>query len=110
MERNKRSSETHHIHIAKKQLDIPQSDAYSVNFVKMEGLGNDFVIIDGRSPDFGQLSRKQICWISNRNVGVGCDTLIVLKAVTSKDAIVKIDIYNCDGMLVEACGNATRCV
>ncbi len=80
-----------------------------INFIKMHGLGNDFVIIDNRTYIFPKDSSviKKIC---NRKKGVGCDQLILIEKSLEKIADVKIVIYNCNGSEVETCGNATRCV
>ena len=78
-------------------------------FLKMHGLGNDFVILDGRmSPLDLSLERRRT--ISHRQLGVGCDQLIVLEKPTDREADVFMRIYNPDGSEAGACGNATRCV
>ncbi len=79
-----------------------------LSFIKMHGLGNDFVIIDGRDslPD---LSEKAIQAIADRHKGVGFDQLIILEP-TAAEADVFMRIYNADGSESGACGNATRCV
>ncbi len=76
-------------------------------FIKMHGLGNDFVIIDGREhlPD---LSPDALRAIGDRHRGVGYDQLVVLEPTTKADVFMRI--YNSDGTEAEACGNATRCV
>ena len=78
-------------------------------FVKMQGLGNDFVIIDARASRFVP-TPSQIVRLSDRRLGVGCDQLIVLLAPANDEADVHMRIFNADGSEVEACGNATRCV
>ena len=78
-------------------------------FIKMHGLGNDFVIIDGRGDGFS-LSRDAVRAIADRRRGVGCDQLIVMENPPSVDADVFMRIYNPDGSESGACGNATRCV
>lgn len=79
-----------------------------IPFIKMHGLGNDFVIIDGRAtlPD---LSGPALRAIADRHRGVGYDQLIVMEP-TAKNADIFMRIYNSDGSEAEACGNATRCV
>ncbi len=74
----------------------------------MHGLGNDFVILDARKTGF-QPTPDQIKRIADRNRGVGCDQLIVLKD-SAKAADLYMGIYNADGSEAAACGNATRCV
>jgi len=73
---------------------------------KMDGLGNDFVIIDQRNDQF-ELSNDQIKKICDRNF-IGCDQLIFIKKNKSTDA--GIEFYNSDGSTSGACGNGTRCV
>jgi diaminopimelate epimerase len=78
-------------------------------FLKMHGLGNDFVVIDARSAPFA-IDEARARAIADRRFGVGCDQLIVLRAPQSDAAEVFMQIVNADGGEVEACGNATRCV
>lgn len=78
-------------------------------FIKMHGLGNDFVIFDGRGGGFA-LNPPQIRQISDRRLGVGCDQLIVMEPPKNPSADVFMRIHNTDGSEAEACGNATRCV
>ncbi len=93
-------------------LDQNASNAYiagmsEIPFIKMHGLGNDFVILDGRkqAPELGVEALRAI---ADRNRGVGYDQLIVLEPTSN--ATVFMRIYNADGSEAEACGNATRCV
>jgi len=78
-------------------------------FLKMHGLGNDFVILDDRAGTLC-LSTQRISTIAHRQLGVGCDQLIVLEKPTEREADVFMRIYNPDGGEAGACGNATRCV
>lgn len=81
----------------------------SRDFLKMHGLGNDFVIIDGREDGF--LPDKDFCLrVADRHRGVGYDQLIILAKPKDPTADLYMHIYNCDGSLAGACGNATRCV
>ena len=73
---------------------------------KMDGLGNDFVIIDQRY-DHIELTNDQIKKICNRNF-IGCDQLIYIKKSKKIDA--DMEFYNSDGSVSGACGNGTRCV
>jgi diaminopimelate epimerase len=79
-------------------------------FHKMHGLGNDFVIINEQENQSLKLDESLIKLISDRNYGVGCDQLIVLKSGISNLYDVEMLIYNQDGSRAEACGNATRSV
>jgi diaminopimelate epimerase len=82
--------------------------AHQIPFRKMQALGNDFVILDGREQTIDFLDIDWRRKIANRNLGVGCDQLIVLRP--SDNADLKMVIYNQDGSEAGACGNATRCV
>jgi len=73
----------------------------------MHGLGNDFVILDGRE-DAIVMTAERARAIANRRTGVGCDQLIIL--TPSEAAELQMDIWNADGSIAEACGNASRCV
>jgi len=73
---------------------------------KMDGLGNDFVIIDQRHDQF-ELTNDQVKKICNRNF-IGCDQLIFIKKNEKIDA--NMEFYNSDGSTSGACGNGTRCV
>jgi diaminopimelate epimerase len=76
-------------------------------FVKMNGLGNDFVIVIAEGRPFDP-SPAEVRAIADRETGVGCDQLI---SVTRSDrAAVQMKIWNADGGEVGACGNASRCV
>lgn len=76
-------------------------------FVKMNGLGNDFVVVEARSRPF-EPTRDQARAIADRRAGVGCDQLIAIASSARADA--RMRIWNADGGEVEACGNAARCV
>lgn len=78
-------------------------------FLKMHGLGNDFVVLDARAAAL-DLTPERRRVIADRRLGVGCDQLIVLEPPTEREADVFMRIYNPDGGEAGACGNATRCV
>lgn len=79
-----------------------------INFVKMHGLGNDFVIIE-MTPEIFTLNLPNLAKaISDRRTGVGCDQFITYEKINDKE--YNIHIYNQDGSEAEACGNGTRCV
>ena len=73
---------------------------------KMDGLGNDFVIIDQRIQNYN-LTKDQIIKICDRKF-IGCDQLILIQKSDKKDA--GVEFYNSDGSISGACGNGTRCV
>jgi diaminopimelate epimerase len=78
-----------------------------LDFWKMQGLGNDFVILDRRSGKLS-LSPLQITRIADRRRGVGCDQLLCLEPSSRADIFMRV--YNADGSDVGACGNGTRAV
>ena len=79
-------------------------------FIKMHGLGNDFVVIDARERAL-RLSAAEATAIADRHSGVGCDQLLILeKPVKPNLADVFMRILNADGSEAGACGNGTRCV
>eukprot|EP00873_Tetraselmis_striata_P031873 jgi/Tetstr1/452137/TSEL_039173.t1 len=78
-------------------------------YLKMNGLGNDFVVLDARARKIA-LSRQQIIAISDRKTGIGCDQLIVMEPDAIEGVDVFMRIYNAEGGEVDACGNATRCI
>jgi diaminopimelate epimerase len=77
-------------------------------FLKMNGLGNDFVVLDTRARAL-VISADAARQIADRRQGVGCDQIIVLEQAEN-GADITMRIWNADGGEVEACGNATRCV
>ena len=80
-----------------------------VDFIKMHGLGNDFVVLDARAqPLPGTITPAIAAALADRRSGIGCDQLIVLEPSTDADFTMRI--YNNDGGEVAACGNATRAV
>ena len=79
-----------------------------VPFIKMHGLGNDFVVLDGRNDPVPQITSRIAAALADRNTGIGCDQLIAL--APSDTADFRMRIYNADGSEVGACGNATRAV
>ncbi len=84
-----------------------------IPFVKMHGLGNDFVIVDDRDGALshaGALERDTRAAMADRRRGIGCDQLLVLGKPSNGAGDVFMRVYNPDGGEVEACGNGTRCV
>jgi diaminopimelate epimerase len=79
-----------------------------LNFTKMHGAGNDFVVIDGVSQAVN-LSASQIRGIADRHFGVGCDQLLLVEKPQNPQADFRYRIFNADGGEVEQCGNGARC-
>ena len=82
-------------------------DAGEYSFRKMNGLGNDFVVLDSRARALA-LAPEIVRVIADRKEGIGCDQLIALEPSDKADVFMRI--WNADGGEVEACGNAARCV
>jgi diaminopimelate epimerase len=82
------------------------SQMTKIPFLKMSGAGNDFVIFDAREKAV-EFTPAQVQKIADRK-NVGCDQLIIIKNSSRADCLM--EIYNPDGSLAGACGNATRCV
>lgn len=78
-------------------------------FTKMQGAGNDFVVIDGVTQSV-DLSTAQLKRIANRRRGIGCDQILVLTPPDEPDADFRYAIYNADGSRAGQCGNGARCV
>ena len=81
----------------------------TIPFLKMHGLGNDFVVIDGRKTDVS-LTPEDVRAIADRRTGVGFDELMLIEPARSAGADIFLRIYNADGSESGACGNGTRCV
>jgi len=79
-----------------------------LEFTKMHGTGNDFVVINNIRQDVA-LSAAQIRHIADRHFGVGCDQLLLVEAAGRDDAEFRYRIFNADGGEVEQCGNGARC-
>ncbi|HLW11432.1 MAG TPA: diaminopimelate epimerase [Casimicrobiaceae bacterium] len=79
----------------------------TLRFTKMEGLGNDFVVVDATRSPF-VLTPAQIRLLANRRFGVGCDQVLVVEPAR-EDADFRYRIFNADGGEVEQCGNGARC-
>ena len=80
-----------------------------VPYLKMNGLGNDFVVVDARG-DGRRFTPEAVRAITDRVKGVGADQFIVMEKPAAAGVDVFMRIYNCDGGEIDACGNATRCV
>jgi diaminopimelate epimerase len=78
-------------------------------FIKMHGLGNDFVVLDARRAPIA-LSDAAARAIADRRTGVGCDQIIVIEPPRNGAAAAAMRIRNADGREVEACGNGARCL
>lgn len=79
-----------------------------LKFVKMQGLGNDFVVIDAVRQKV-QLSPEKIRFIADRHFGVGCDQVLLVESAHHAHADFRYRIFNADGSEVAQCGNGARC-
>ena len=79
-----------------------------LEFTKMSGAGNDFVLIDNRSRQI-KLTREQVIRVCHRHQGVGADGVMLLVPCASGKADWAWDFYNSDGSVAEMCGNGARC-
>ncbi len=79
-----------------------------LNFTKMQGTGNDFVVIDNFTTSV-QLSALQVKHIANRHFGIGCDQLLMVEKTNKPNVDFRYRIFNADGGEVQQCGNGARC-
>ena len=79
-----------------------------LKFLKMHGLGNDFVVLDGVRQPLA-LSPEQLRFLADRHFGVGCDQILLVEKATRADVDFRYRIFNSDGGEVEQCGNGARC-
>ncbi len=79
-----------------------------LEFTKMQGAGNDFVVLDCTMKPFS-LAKEQLRKIADRHLGVGCDQILVVEAPRANAADFRYRIFNADGGEVEQCGNGARC-
>jgi diaminopimelate epimerase len=79
-----------------------------IEFTKMHGLGNDFVVIDAINQDVA-LTDNQVRFIADRHFGIGCDQLLLVERPGLAGAEFRYRIYNADGSEVQQCGNGARC-
>ena len=79
-----------------------------IQFTKMQGLGNDFVVIDAINQIIS-LSTEQIRFMADRHFGIGFDQLLLVEKPVSANADFKYRIFNADGSEVSQCGNGARC-
>src|SRR5690554_3308750 len=79
------------------------------NFHKMQGLGNDFVVLDLRQQSFAidpDIAKR----LADRRFGVGCDQILVLRDAPEQHQLASFEIWNSDGSRAEQCGNGVRCL
>ncbi len=79
-----------------------------LKFTKMQGLGNDFVVLDATTQEIS-LNPRQLRQIADRHFGIGCDQILQVEAPRRSDTDFYYRIFNADGGEVEQCGNGARC-
>jgi diaminopimelate epimerase len=89
-------------------INVMKTSKMKLPFTKMQGAGNDFVVIDSYTTPI-QLTTAQIQQIANRYVGVGCDQLLMVEKSNTPNVDFRYRIFNADGGEVEQCGNGARC-
>lgn len=82
--------------------------ATPIEFTKMQGLGNDFVVIDATSRQI-ELTPEQCRYIADRHFGIGCDQILLVEPARDQTCDFYYRIFNADGSEVEQCGNGARC-
>jgi diaminopimelate epimerase len=86
----------------------PQATGYPLRFTKMQGLGNDFVVLDGIRETL-RLDDGTIRRLADRRFGIGCDQVLVVEPPRLTGTDFHYRIFNADGSEVEQCGNGARC-
>ena len=79
----------------------------TVEFFKMSGSGNDFIVLDGRRESPAGWTPEAIREACDRRMGIGADGLVIL--TPEADHRVRMDFWNCDGSQADMCGNAALC-
>ena len=79
-----------------------------LSFTKMQGAGNDFVVLDGVRQAIA-LTPDQYRALADRHFGVGCDQILLVQPATRSDTDFRYRIFNADGGEVQQCGNGARC-
>lgn len=79
-----------------------------LDFVKLNGLGNDFVFIDDFSREI-ELTTEQVTWLCDRHFGIGADGVILVRPSSHAECAAYMHYINSDGSLAQMCGNGVRC-
>ena len=87
---------------------VPDNPAMRIRFTKMQGAGNDFVVLDETRGRLG-LSQSQYQWLADRHYGVGADQVLSVRPSPEAGIDFEYVIHNADGGQVEQCGNGARC-
>ena len=87
---------------------VPDNGDMRVRFTKMQGAGNDFVVLD-ETRERLNLSPQQYRWLADRHFGVGADQILCVRPSPAPGIDFEYAIHNADGGEVEHCGNGARC-
>ena len=79
-----------------------------LQFTKMHGAGNDFIVIDSTEAPF-TMTTNQLRFIADRHLGIGADQILIVEKARTPDTDFRYRIFNQDGGEVEMCGNGARC-
>ena len=80
-----------------------------LQFTKMHGAGNDFIVIDAINQDISHFKKEDWIFLANRQLGIGADQILIVDTPSTSEADFKYRIINHDGSEVEQCGNGSRC-
>ena len=80
-----------------------------IYFTKMQGLGNDFIVIDNIEGEVS-LSTEEIRQLSDRRFGIGFDQLLMIESTSTEGVDFRYVIFNADGTEANQCGNGARCL
>lgn len=80
-----------------------------LEFTKMHGLGNDFVVLNGLERTL-RMTGEQIRYLADRHFGVGCDQVLLIEPTDTDEADIRYRIFNADGEEAQQCGNGARCI
>ena len=80
-----------------------------LEFTKMHGLGNDFVVLNGLERTL-RITGEQIRYLADRHFGVGCDQVLLIEPTDTDEADIRYRIFNADGEEAQQCGNGARCI
>ncbi len=89
--------------------DAHEGSSVDLEFTKMHGLGNDFILIHDQAGDL-DFAPEAVQWLCDRHFGIGADGLILVRPATVPEADVTWWFRNSDGSVAEMCGNGIRCV
>jgi len=81
----------------------------TLQFTKMHGAGNDFIVLNGIDQDLSTITKEEWRRLAHRQFGIGADQILLIEKATRPDADFRYRIFNADGGEVEQCGNGSRC-